>query len=121
VGTIGGATTTEAIAAFMAAAKAEDLQAVGAVWGDHEGLARDKMPRSEFEMRAFYIVKCLRHDRYSVLSETNAASGRRMAHVQIVKGALTKATDFKLVRGPSGRWFVEQAELNPLTQICQQA
>jgi hypothetical protein len=120
VGVTGGATTTEAIAGFMAAAKAEDLQAVGRFWGDPDGLTRDKWPRSEFEMRAFYIVKCLRHDRYAVLNEGNAAGGRRVAVVQLVKGVLNKQTNFKLVRGKDGRWLVENVELEPLTQICQQ-
>lgn len=119
VGGIGGATTTDALAAFMAGARAEDLQAVGAVWGDHEGLAREKVSRSEFEMRAYIMVKCLRHDRYTVLSEGNAAGGRRVMNVQITKGPITKSTNFKAVRGPQGRWFIEHFEIEPLNQICQ--
>ena len=106
---------------MMAAAKAEDLQAVGAVWGDPDGLTRDKWPRSEFEMRAFIIVKCLRNDRYTILSEGPAAAGRRVANVQVVKGALTKATNFRVVKGKNDRWLVENVELEPLTQICQLA
>lgn len=119
VGQTGGATPAEAVAMMMAAGKAEDLQAVGAVWGDPDGLTREKWPRSEFEMRAFYIVKCLRNDRFTILTEGPAAGGRRVANVQIVKGPLTKSTDFKLVRGKNGRWLVENVELEPLTQICQ--
>jgi hypothetical protein len=121
VGQIGGATPAEAVASMMAAAKSEDLQAVGTVWGDTEGLTREKWPRPEFEMRAFYIVKCLRNDRFTILSEGGAASGRRVAHVQVVKGGLTKTTNFRLVRGQNGRWLVENVELEPLTQICQLA
>jgi hypothetical protein len=123
VGAIGGATTTAALAAMMTAAKAEDLQAVGAVWGDPEGLAREKMTRSEFEMRAYIMVKCLRHDKYDVLTEGNAANGRRVMNVQVTKdtpkGPLTKASNFTLARGPKGRWFVENFEIEPLTPICQ--
>lgn len=124
VGVIGGATQAEALSAFMTAAKAEDLQAVGAFWGDHEGLAREKVSRSEFEMRAYIMVKCLRHDRYAILSESNAAAGRRVLNVQLTKdggsrGILTKSTNFKAVRGPQGRWFIETFEIEPLTQICQ--
>jgi hypothetical protein len=121
VGTIGGATPTEAIAMMLAAAKAEDLQAVGAVWGDTEGLTRDKWPRSEFEMRAFYVVKCLRNDRYQILSEGTAANGRRVATVQIVKGPVTVQTNFRLVKGKNDRWLIEQADLEPMTRICQMA
>lgn len=105
---------------MMAAGKAEDLQAVGAVWGDDQGLAREKWSRSEFEMRAYYVVKCLRNDRYTVLSEAPAAAGgRRVLNVQVFKGALNLTTNFKVVKGPNGRWLVEQADLEPLTKICQ--
>jgi hypothetical protein len=119
VGSVGGATPSEAVARMMAAAKAEDLQAVGAVWGDADGLSRDKWSRSEFEMRAFYIVKCLRNDRYQMLSEGQAANNRRVASVQVTKGPLTETTTFRMVQGPGGRWLVENADLAPLTKICQ--
>jgi hypothetical protein len=114
----GAATTTAAITAFMNAAKSEDLQAIGNYWGTAAGPAREQMTRSEFEMRAFYIVKCVRHDSFQVLSETGAAGGRRVANVQIKKGPLTKLSNFTVIPGPGGRWFVENLELEPLTQIC---
>ena len=120
-GLVGGATPSEAVAMMLAAAKAEDLQAVGAVWGDTEGLSREKWPRSEFEMRAFYVVKCLRNDRYQILSEGTAANGRRLATVQIVKGTNNLQTNFRLVKGKNDRWLVENADLEPLTKICQMA
>jgi len=121
VGVVGGSTPTEAVTMMRAAAKAEDLQAVGAVWGDTEGLTREKWPRSEFEMRAFYVVKCLRNDRYQILNEGTAANGRRVAVVQITKGPVSAQTSFRLVKGKNDRWLVEQAELEPLTKICQMA
>lgn len=120
-GLIGGATPAEAVSMMLAAAKAEDLQAVGAVWGDSEGLSREKWPRSEFEMRAFYVVKCLRNDRYQILSEGTAANGRRLATVQVVKGPVNVQTNFRLVKGKNDRWLVENADLEPMTKICQMA
>ena len=121
VGMVGGATPAEAVAMILAAAKAEDLQAVGAVWGDTEGLTREKWPRSEFEMRAFYLAKCLRNDRYQLVSEGTTSNNRRIANVRITKGNETALTTFKLVTGKNGRWLVENAELSPLTKICQMA
>ena len=106
---------------MLAAAKAEDLQAVGAVWGDTDGLTREKWSRSEFEMRAFYIVKCLRNDQYKILNEGTAANGRRTSAVQITKGTNTLQTIFRTVQGKNGRWLVENADLAPLTKICQMA
>jgi hypothetical protein len=121
VGTVGGATPADAVRMMLAAAKAEDLQAVGAVWGDVDGLAREKWSRSDFEMRAFYIVKCLRNDRYQILNEGAAANNRRVATVQIVKGTVSEQTTFTLVKGKNDRWLVQNADLAPLTRICQMA
>lgn len=120
-GGVGAATAPAALTSFMTAAKSEDLQAIGSIWGTPDGPAREAMSRSELEMRSYYIVKCLRHDRFAVLSESNAAGGRRVMSVQVTKGALTKSTNFTLVPGPQGRWFVEKVDLEPLTQICQLA
>jgi hypothetical protein len=117
----GAATTNAAIAAFMTAAKSEDLQAIGNYWGTTSGPAREQMSRSEFEMRAFYIAKCVRHDSYQVLSESGAANGQRVASVQIRRGSVTKTTNFTLVQGPQARWYVFNLELEPLSQICNSA
>jgi hypothetical protein len=121
IGVVGAATPAEAVSMILAAAKAEDLQALGAVWGDADGLVREKWPRSEFEMRAFYLAKCLRNDRFTIVSEGTSANDRRLANVRITKGAETALTTFRLVTGKNGRWLVENAELAPLTRICQMA
>lgn len=124
VGQVGGGTPAEALSAFMTAAKSEDLQAVGAIWGDADGLTREKISRSEFEMRAYIMVKCLRHDKYATLTEGSAAGSRRVMSVQVTKdggprGVITKASNFTFARGSQGRWFVENFEIEPLTPICQ--
>jgi hypothetical protein len=121
VGVVGGATPAEAVGMMLAAAKAEDIQAVGSVWGDPDGLAREKWPRSEFEMRAFYIVKCLRNDRFQIMNEGAAANNRRVATVQISKGSTNLQTTFQMAQGKAGRWYVEKVDLDPMTRICQMA
>jgi hypothetical protein len=121
VGGTGATTPAGAITGFMAAAKAEDLQAVGNFWGTSTGPAREQMSRSEFEMRAYYIVKCVRHDSFTTLGESNAAGGQRVVQVQLKKNALTKVTTFTLVPGPQGRWYVYSLELTALNEICQLA
>lgn len=118
-GTVGAASATDALAALLSAAKAEDLQAFGAVWGNENGSVREQWPRSEFEMRAFYSVKCLRHDKYTILSNAGAPSTGRLISVQLVRGPLTAATNFTVVPGPKGRWFVQKFDPEPLTKICQ--
>src|SRR5262245_31388377 len=41
----GAPSARDAATMFVAAAKAQDLQAMGAVWGDNQGSARDHMER----------------------------------------------------------------------------
>lgn len=117
-GGTGAATPGAAVSAFMAAAKVEDLQALAAVWGTAEGSIRDQISRSELEMREVYIVKCLRHDQYTVLSDGSAPAGKRLMNVQLKRGTLTRATNFTLVASPQGRWYVERLDLEPLNDIC---
>jgi hypothetical protein len=102
----------------MTAAKAEDLQALAAVWGDATGSVRDRWPRQEVEMRAVYLVKCLRHDKYTVLSDASAGTGKRVINVQVSAGRLTRSTKFTVTQGPQSRWYVENLELAPLDDIC---
>jgi hypothetical protein len=117
-GATGAATAREAVTAFMTAAKAEDLQALAAVWGTTDGSVRDQLSRSELEMREIYIMKCLRHDKYEVISDATAGSGGRVIAVQVTKGNLTRSTNFTVVPGPQNRWYVFNLELEKLNDIC---
>jgi hypothetical protein len=118
---VGAASATDALAAMMAAVKAEDLQAFGAVWGTKDGPAREQWSRSEFEMRAYYNMKCLRNDSYSILSTENPVGGGKVMITQIKKGQVVAVTKFTAVPTSSGRWFVSNFDAIPLTKICQAA
>ena len=117
-GGVGAATARTAVDAFMAAVKAEDLQALGAIWGTQQGPAREQMSRADLEMREYYIVKCLRHDKYTILSDAGAPAGARVFTVQLTYGPLTRSTNFSLVPGPQNRWYVRDVELKQVDDIC---
>ena len=102
----------------MAAIKAGDLQAMSVVWGDKDGLVRDRVPREQFDQREVITQRCLRHDSYKLLGETPSTQGTRTISVQVVLKDLTAATDFKMAQGPSGRWYVSSLDLNDMQKIC---
>jgi hypothetical protein len=114
----GGADAQGAIRAFMAAAKQQDLQALGGVWGNASGPARDAISREELEKRELIMMRCLRHDKYDIAGEAPNPGGSRAMVVNLTYKDLSRSTNFVVVRGPSNRWYVEKFDLDPLQGIC---
>ena len=60
-----------------------------------------------------------KHDSARVVTEGQAAAGgKRVFVVQLMLGDLTRSTNFTAVEGPSGRWYVESLDLEPLSAFC---
>jgi hypothetical protein len=114
----GGADAQGAVRAFMAAAKQQDLQALGGVWGNANGPARDAISREELEKRELIMMRCLRHDRYDIAGEAPNPGGSRAMVVNLTYKDVSRSTNFVVVRGPSNRWYVEKFDLDPLQGIC---
>ena len=115
----GAATPRAAVEAFIGAIGAQDLQAMSAVWGNKDGPARDArvFSRDEMEQRELYLVRCLKHDRFRVLGESPAADNERVFTVELVRGTLTRVTDFYTARG-ADRWYVRSANMEPVRDLC---
>jgi len=62
---------------FLAAVKAQDLQAMSVVWGTSKGPARDQLERSELEKREIIMQGCYDHD--GTASSRGTGAGRRAA------------------------------------------
>lgn len=106
----GAPTAREAATMFVGAAQAQDLQAMGAVWGTDKGAARDNMERDVLDRRLIILQPCYTHDRAQVLDEQiGAAATERRVRIQLTRANRTKTLEFKVVRGPSNRWYVEDA------------
>ena len=114
----GGANHRDALTKFLQAAKAQDVQALANVWGTSRGAARTFMAPEELEMRVIYMLKCLRHDSYSVLTETPALGDKRTFATQLKYGPLTAVTDFTTTPGPEGRFYLEMLNLEKVNVIC---
>ena len=108
-----------AVEQFMAAVKAQDLQAMSVAWGTSKGPARDQLERTELEKREIILQGCFEHDKFRILDETPGEGGRRIFRVEITKGRLTRAPKFTTVKGPSDRWYVEEAEITAVRDICR--
>lgn len=117
--TPGGANAREAVQKFLAAAKAENLQAMGSVWGTSEGPARSNMERSELEQREIVMLCYLKHDSYVITSESPAANRERVFAVDLTFRDLTRTANFFATPGPGGRWYLRSFEMEKLTDICQ--
>ena len=110
---------TSALNAFLAAIRAKDLQALGAVWGDKNGPIRDtkRISREEVEQRELLLMCYFNHESFKVLSDAPAAGGERVMVVSLTKGTLTRTTNFYLVSGED-RWFVRSADIEPVRDLC---
>jgi len=62
----GAASSHLAVEQFLAAARAQDLQAFSAIWGSERGAARDVVDRSQLEKRELTMMCYLTHDRYEI-------------------------------------------------------
>jgi hypothetical protein len=113
----GASNAREAIQMFMTTAKAQDIQAMSNIWGTSSGSARSTMDQAQMEMRLVYMMRCLRHDSYTIMTETPAVGGERIFAVQVKRGTLTAVSNFTATPG-QGRWFVSNVDLPALNSIC---
>ena len=111
-GSMTGATSAEgAVNAFLAAAKARDLQAFSAVWGSSKGSVRTTMDRTAMEQRGMIIMGLLCPDEYHVTGWTAGTGSQRNVRAQLKRGAKTIDVDLVTVPGPAKRWYVEDVPL----------
>jgi hypothetical protein len=109
-----------AVEQFLAAVRAQDLQAMSIIWGSEKGPARDLIERKELEKRELVMQCMLSHDQFRILNEGPGTAGKRVFRVELKRGPITRVTNFTSAQGPSDRWYVESAELEPVKDLCRQ-
>jgi hypothetical protein len=107
-----------AVDGFLGAVRSQDLQAMSNYWGSEKGPARNALSRDVLEKRELVMQCYLTHDRYNVLNELSGDKGRRVLRVQLMKGQITKETNFTAVQGPDQRWYVEEVDLSATAELC---
>jgi hypothetical protein len=120
VGNETGASSSEmAVSQFIAAARAQDLQAMSAVWGNADGPTRDRVDRQELERRMLIIVCHLKHDESRIGPAQTGEAGRALHMVEMTQGPRTASVTFTAIRNRrSDRWYVENVDLAPLRAFC---
>jgi hypothetical protein len=109
-----------AVESFLAAVRAQDLQAMAAVWGTDKGPARDAMAPDRLEKSELIMMCYFNHDKFRIGRES-VREGKQLYAVDLSKGPLNRTTTFYTVKGPSSRWFVENADIAPVQDFCRQA
>ncbi len=116
----GAASSRAAVERFLTAAKSQDLQELSIAWGTSKGPARDQFERTELEKRLIVMQGCYDADKYTIGDEQPGDNGKRIMKVDLTKGTVTKSPRFTTVKGPSDRWYVEDADFSAVTSLCRQ-
>ncbi len=110
----GSPTPRGAVEQMLAAAKAQDLQAITAVFGDESGLVRDRESRETVEQRAVIIACILKADTQRISEPMAAGNGRVSMNVDLTQGTNSGSTRFEAARAKDGRWLVANMDLPAL-------
>ena len=115
----GAAAPRQAVERFLAAAKSQDLQELGIAWGTSKGPAAAQFERTELEKRLIVMQGCYDTDKHRIIDDLPAENGKRVLRVELTKGTVTKTPRFTTVKGPSDRWYVEDADFAAVTALCK--
>ncbi len=102
-----------AVDRVLGAIRSQDLQALGAVWGDGRGAARDIMQRDEYDKRVIVMQCYFSHDQARVLSGPTTKMDTVLFNVELIKGDVRAQTTAKTLQGPGSRWYVLTMEPVP--------
>jgi hypothetical protein len=103
----GAATPRAAVERLLAAARSQDIQALGAVFGNDRGPMRNQAERATVERQLLIQLQCLRHDKAVISEPARGEGGRTIFTVDFTQAANTATSRFTVVKGPSDRFYVE--------------
>jgi hypothetical protein len=110
-----------AVDRFLAAVRAQDLQALSVVWGTKSGPARDNIQREELEKREVIMTQCLSNDSASFVDDTPGLGGDHLVHFTLYRGSVTRTTAFTTQEDASSRWYVKEIDLKGVHSCTAQA
>jgi len=119
LGLTGAADARSAARAFLDAGKAQDLQALSAVWGSNNGPLRNQVSHAELEKRELVMMCFLKHETDSIGAPSAAAGSRIVFPVTLTAGRVSRATTLTTMLGPASRWYVEKIDLRAIEALCQ--
>ena len=105
---------TEALAQFLSAVKANDLDRMGTLWGTERGPAAGRMKAEELRQRLSIIQRYLAHSGYRVIEGPLVVAGRddeRSFRVELQRDQCNFVLPIDLVRAKNGAWLVYDVHL----------
>ncbi|HKS07024.1 MAG TPA: hypothetical protein VJR92_11975 [Gemmatimonadaceae bacterium] len=115
----GAGSPEAAVNAFIAAAKAQDIQAMSTVWGTARGPVRATMPRDEMDQRLIIMMQLMCQEDARVVGKSPAPEGKQFVRVELKRGATAVQLNFTTVEGPSSRWYVFDFDNSRLQTFCR--
>jgi hypothetical protein len=115
----GGPDPRAALDGFLNGVRAQDLQVISNFWGNAQGPARDRLDRTELEKRELTMACYLAHDRVRVIDDVARTGDHRNFTVELSYGTTSRTTEISTVKGPSDRWFVENADIRQTQALCE--
>ena len=110
----GAESPNAAIQQFLAAARSKNLPAMAAIWGTEKGPASASMNQKELERRELIMIQCLAHEQATPGTPAPGEAGRLRIPVELTLVTLKATPHFTVVRGPGGRWYVENLDIDQL-------
>ncbi len=98
---------------FMSAVEANNLFAMGQLWGTKDGPSIDDMDRAELDMRLTVMQRFLTHEEYEILEGglTARVDDRTRAYqIRLKRAGCVHDVPFELVR-VGGGWLVSNVDL----------
>jgi hypothetical protein len=117
----GAGTPSGAIEGFLQAASANDPNAMARLFGTAGGPITERERGEAVEKRMRALACYLTHDGSRIVDNLPGVGAGRAVTVELKQRELTRRTRFSVVPGPGGRWFVEQFDINALSDFCRPA
>jgi hypothetical protein len=115
----GAGTPSGAVESFLEAARAADVPAMSRLFGTAGGPITEREGADAVEKRMRALACYLTHDSSRILENVPGVGQGRAIAVELKQRELTRRTRFSVVPGPGGRWFVEQFDINTLSDFCR--
>jgi len=100
----------DAVVQFLAAVKAQDLQALGGIWGGPDGPARDNWSMDELQKRELVMLCYLKFDSYEIVGDAPTTKGDRTYSVNMKLKDLSHTGLFTVTRAGSGRYYMQSVD-----------
>ncbi len=117
----GAGTPSGAVEGFLQAARATDVPTMARLFGTSGGAITEREAADAVEKRMRALACYLTHDGARIVDNVVGVGQGRALTVELRQRELTRRSRFTVVPGPAGRWYVEQFDINALSDFCRPA